>query len=440
MRATFLLVLGCLFAGSWTANANEFRGEYDELQLDCSSAPTWLKRDQAIRDQDLMALLDTALECTEDGHRDTATQLLQRANRLELPAIAEWAALAETRRARTLLALDQQQEAAALAMAAGTRLLKARAQLWDKRRADQTMYELSELHETLATQLSADAHQAAKHQAQAKLLSDAMYNRLPSKDLAKVKEFRDPYGQLVFSTCDAAQRWLAIKPASIRPYDRTTLYSAGRSCALADKDASARKLLALAENIPTSAKQVPRFYALSARAGVELALEDWTAADATLRAAAASFLTALEPSSKDAEASSAFTPAISNKQEELAQALSQSDPVGAIEHYLLAARVNDAGGFGETDLNRLHALSLAREHGLLDQALAICTAILERKSDQPPMPAKLYTMAIGGTLGALLEADRSVEALALAHMLRASGWPDVEFIADPLIKHAERDR
>jgi len=439
MRATFLLVLGCLFAGSWTANANEFRDEYDELQLDCSSAPTWLKRDQAIRDQDLMALLDTALECTEDGHRHTATQLLQRANRLELPAIAEWAALAETRRARTLLALDQQQEAAALAMAAGTRLLKARAQLWDKRRADQTMYELSELHETLATQLSADAHQAAKHQAQAKLLSDAMYKRLPSKDLAKVKEFRDPYGQLVFSTCDAAQRWLAIKPASIRPTDKTNLYSAGRSCALADKDASARELLALAENIPTSAK-VTLFYPLSNRAGVELALEDWTAADATLRAAAASFLTALEPSSKDAEASGVFAPGLSSKHAELARALSQSDPAGAIEHYLMAARVNEAGGFGETDLSRLHALSLAREHGLLDQALAICTAILERKSDQPPMPAKLYTMAIGGTLGALLEADRSVEALALAHMLRASGWPDVEFIADPLIKHAERDR
>lgn len=439
-RAASIAALIGALAFCTAATATEARDAYGDLQLrDCASAQAWLTgASDSPRQQDAATLLDLAIECAEQEQADTAAALLDASSQLAAPTLPEWQAHLQTRKARALLALGQRDAALGLADAASEQLLAQEGRFWDSRSAGITLYELAMLYEALAEEIqdSAQRTEVLDRALQMQAASDSPV----SVDSPRIRDFRDLYGKLTLPNCSAAQRWLKARPDALRDSDGSALLEAARLCAKAGNGDTANVLLGVGDWLNPPADLASRAHGASVRASVQLELKDWQKASETLRASSTTLLESLTHSPAERDAALALLAGLASRNGTLAVALADTDPLLAMEHRLLAARLESLqGGSDEANTTHLYqALALAMKAQATDQSLAIAHQLLGKGIAAEHVLAPSITRSVGALLAQLSESGRREDVLSLARELKATNWPDASRIAEAMILHVER--
>ena len=255
--------------------------------------------------------------------------------------------------------------------------------------------------------------------------------------IANAESFRDSDGLLELENCELAKSWRASASLPQRG-DSTRLLSAAYACAKSGEREDAKALQALADALPRDDYLFGTDGNIT-RVRIALALGELDLAAELLRSTSE---TMLDNWSKLEDPMSVMfvAHAMQSLNDELAAQLRTSDPARAVVHQLLAARAHDLPDVGTPSraaLCRKVALEIAIKAKLAEPLIATSSAILARPaSELTPSEAQGITIAAL----ALIDLQRTDDALGLVRRLKATGLPDAVRDADRVILHIERER
>lgn len=254
-------------------------------------------------------------------------------------------------------------------------------------------------------------------------------------------DFRNSDGKLDLPDCASAQAWMKTVKGRVASDDQVRIVMSAYLCAKSGKAEAARRLLELADSAPTRPDRDLFFEAQ--RIKVLLALGEHEQAGQPLRALSRETLTTLgkNPTDDQLQLVASVLQRLNN---DMALQQRATQPAIAIEHQLYAADAHEqAGDLGLIEMASLYqlvALEIALESRLLDASIDISRRIFALHARHPGLSTHFEARTVAQTVSLLLDAGRETDALALTKELMATGWPDAEQYAKPLLHHLERVR
>lgn len=258
---------------------------------------------------------------------------------------------------------------------------------------------------------------------------------------ATAGDFRDGEGTLDLPDCASAKAWVSTVSGDASADDQAQILYGAQHCAKAGDAATARRLLALADTVPTASG--PYFPHIDVqRVRVLLALGDRDPAAELMRACSRQAIERLRNAKGD-EIWSLNVQSLQGLNEELARQLRASQPALAIEHQLYAADAFEFGGeLGMPQmagLNRRVALEIAFEAKLAEEALQGARGLVAFHQRQPDLSRAGAARIAASAVSLLIDAGRKADALALAQDIHATGWPDVDTYVRPFIERLRHE-